>query len=72
MAIDAEGSRVIAGECKYHEAPVGMEVYVDLQEKCAWIPELGNLEVSLHNLLQKWVYPAYAGDGQRQRKTAAG
>ena len=46
MAIDAEGSRVIAGECKYHEAPVGMEVYVDLQEKCDRVPELGNLKIS--------------------------
>lgn len=65
MAVDLEGQRVIAGECKYHEDPVGVDVYYDLREKCAGIPELENQSVT---------YAVFSKSGftEKMLKTAEG
>lgn len=45
VAIDEHNKRLAAGECKFHEKPVGMRVYSDLLKKCEAVPEFNGYEI---------------------------
>lgn len=45
VAIDDQNKRLLAGECKFYEKPVGMHVYSDLLKKCECIPEFKGYKV---------------------------
>lgn len=45
VAIDEQNKRLLAGECKFYEEPVGVKVYSELLKKCESIAEFKNYEV---------------------------
>lgn len=45
VAIDEQNKRLLAGECKFYEEPVGVKVYSELLKKCESITEFKNYEV---------------------------
>lgn len=52
VAIDEQNKRLLAGECKFYEKPVGMRVYSELLKKCESISEFKNYEV-VHAIFSK-------------------
>lgn len=45
VAIDEQNKRLLAGECKFYEKPVGMRVYSELLKKCESISEFKEYKV---------------------------
>ena len=45
VAIDEQIKRLLAGECKFYEKPVGIRVYSELLKKCESIPEFKGYKV---------------------------
>lgn len=45
VAIDEQNKRLLAGECKFYEKPIGMRVYSELLKKCGRISEFKGYKV---------------------------
>lgn len=45
VAVDDNSKRIIAGECKFYDKPVGIKVYSDLVKKCESILEFSGYKV---------------------------
>lgn len=46
VAVDENSKRIIAGECKFYDKPVGIKVYSDLVKKCESISEFSGYDVT--------------------------